>query len=182
MKNQNDNLHFCDLQQGGFQFLSFWRRSGPSSPCGSSGVSLGQQVTNGSDMRSLTRFFLSSPINWNLWRSARHKLAPWPEPRGLFDWTQLSGEESIKSGWEWFLDDGEDGKKAENETDDRPIFYCFKDHSGLLFSFLGNEMFLQSKAPFYIVKCLLLRCECFTDLDIFFKTQHLRSLLVLYIL
>lgn len=145
MKNQNDNLLFCDLQQGGFQFLNFWRRSGPSSPCGSSGVSLGQQVTNGSDMRSLTRFFLSSPINWNLWRSARHKLAPWPEPRGLFDWTQLSGEESIKSGWEWFLDDGEvsllksQGWKESWEWDGwQAYFYCFKDHSGLLLSFLGN--------------------------------------------
>lgn len=75
-ENHNYYVLVRHVQQAGFQFLNFWRRSGPSLPCGSSGVSLGQQVTNGSATRSLTRSFLFSPINWNLWSSARHMLTP----------------------------------------------------------------------------------------------------------
>lgn len=56
-------------QKVGSQFLSCWRLSGPSLPCGYSGVSTEWPQKKKSDTRSLTRFSASCQINWNLRRS-----------------------------------------------------------------------------------------------------------------
>lgn len=91
-ENHSEYVLVRHLQQAGFQFLNFWRRSGPSLPYGSCGVSPGQRVTNRSAMRSLTRFFLSSPINWNLWSSAQHMLTP-DRVEPLIEWNRLVKKE-----------------------------------------------------------------------------------------
>lgn len=150
MENENDNVLFSHLQQDGFQSLKLWRRSGPSSPCGSSGVSLGQQVTNGSDTRSLTRFFLSSPWNWNLWRSAQRTLAPWPDP-----WGAVLLNTMVRSGWEWFLDDYKDGKKGENETEDRLIF-------------TAKKAAVDCRFPFSEIRCFYNLKHLFTSLNVYY--------------
>lgn len=131
------------MRQVGFQYLNFWRRSGPSSPCGSSGVSLGQRLTNGSATRSLTRFFLSSPTNWNLWSSARHTPTPRPEPRDRVH--QDTGRDRGR------LFNHKVGKKPQIETDDGLQDFIFTAEATAVDYFFS---FLRKSNIFFNLKCL----------------------------